>query len=164
MNISRRSFILLGILFWIVTIGTANAEPVKVPDLMLETAQGKLSLDKLQGQVVYVDFWASWCGPCRKSFPWMNQMQQRYGNKGFKIVAVNVDSDQALAKKFLTEHNANFTIAYDPQGKVASAFKVKGMPNSYLIDRNGQIHSSHIGFREKDVAAMEAGIKALIKQ
>jgi cytochrome c biogenesis protein CcmG/thiol:disulfide interchange protein DsbE len=164
MYISRRSFMLPGILFWIVTIGTVNAEPVKVPDLMLETAQGKLSLDKLQGQVVYVDFWASWCGPCRKSFPWMNQMQQRYGNKGFKIVAVNVDSDQALANKFLTEHNANFTIAYDPQGKAASAFKVKGMPNSYLIDRNGQIHSSHIGFREKDVASMEAEIKALIKQ
>jgi len=155
---------LLCTMIWLLGVITASAEPAKAPDLVLNTAQGKMSLSKLQGQVVYVDFWASWCAPCRKSFPWMNQMQQRYGNKGFKIIAVNVDSEQELAKKFLAEHQASFTVAFDPQGEAASAFNVKGMPNSYLIDRNGRIHSSHIGFREKDAAAMEAEIKALIKQ
>lgn len=164
MYFSRRPFMLLCIMIWLFGMSTANAAPVKAPDLVLNTTQGKVSLGKLQGQVVYVDFWASWCAPCRKSFPWMNQMQQRYGNKGFKIIAVNVDSDQVLAKKFLAENKADFTIAFDPQGEAASAFNVKGMPNSYLIDRNGRIHSSHIGFREKDAAAMESEIKALIKQ
>lgn len=132
------------------------------PNIKLQTNQGKLSLAELRGQVVYLDFWASWCGPCRKSFPWMNEMQQRYGKDGFKIVAINVDADPALAKQFLAEHNASFTIAYDNEGAVAKQFKVMGMPSSYLIDRNGNVHSAHIGFKEQEAPDMERKIKTLL--
>lgn len=152
------------ILVFLIFTGNANADSGRVPDLLLNTAQGKLKLSELQGQVVYVDFWASWCDPCRKSFPWMNTLQKRFAKAGFKIVAINVDTDISLARKFLNEHPASFTIAFDPDGAAAEAFKVKGMPNSYLIDRKGNVHSSHIGFREKDVAGMEAEIKTLLKQ
>lgn len=134
-----------------------------LPNLTLSSAQ-HLALQQYRGQVVYVDFWASWCGPCRKSFPWMNEMQKRYGKNGFKVIAVNVDSDQAQAKQFLGDHPADFTIAFDPNGAAAKEFQVTGMPNSYLFDRQGRLHSSHIGFREKDIAAMENEIKTLIQQ
>lgn len=164
MHRSKLFYTALFVLSCLFHTGIATAESIAAPDLSLTTDKGKLSLKSLRGQVVYVDFWASWCGPCRKSFPWMNVLQKRYAKQGFRIIAVNVDEDQALARKFLADHPANFTVAFDPNGNAAEAFKVKGMPNSYLIDRQGRIHSSHIGFREKDTAAMEAEIKALLNK
>jgi cytochrome c biogenesis protein CcmG/thiol:disulfide interchange protein DsbE len=164
MVLLQRSFILVCFILLSLGTSTVNAGAVKAPNIILKTSEGELSLEQLKGQVVYVDFWASWCGPCRKSFPWMNKMQQHYGNKGFRIIAINVDSDQLLAEKFLQENKSNFSIAYDQQGEVASIFNVKGMPNSFLIDRNGYIQSSHIGFLEKDADSMEAAIKALVIQ
>ena len=99
-----------------------------------------------KGKVVYLDFWASWCGPCRKSFPWMNTMQQQYQPQGLVIISVNVDNEKALAEEFLAEVPTNFTVFYDPKGKVARKFKLRGMPSSYLIDRTGKMVSAHVGF------------------
>lgn len=130
--------------------------------LNLQSAKGAFTLQQLQGKVIYVDFWASWCGPCRKSFPWMNEMQQRYGKDGLQIVAINLDQDPQLAKQFLADLPANFTVAYDAAGISAKEFKVQGMPSSYLFDRSGKLHSSHIGFKEKDAGAIEAQIKSLL--
>lgn len=132
------------------------------PEVQLKTAQGAMSLQELRGQVVYVDFWASWCGPCRKSFPWMNAMQQRYGKDGFTIVAINVDSDPALARQFLSDNKAGFTIAYDHEGVIARQFKVMAMPSSYLIDRDGNVHATHLGFREHEAPELERTIKTLL--
>jgi peroxiredoxin len=94
----------------------------------------------------------------------MNDLQQRFGNQGLVVVAVNVDKSRELSDKFLQSVPAQFTIAYDPEGKTASAFHVKGMPSSYLIDRQGRIHSSHIGFRDDNTASMEAAITSLLQQ
>jgi thiol-disulfide isomerase/thioredoxin len=135
-----------------------------LPDVTVTTAQGSLRLSELRGQVVYVDFWASWCVPCRKSFPWMNQLQQQYSKQGLKIVAINLDKDPQLAKQFLADFPANFTVAYDPEGLSATQFKVQAMPTSYVIDRQGKLQATHLGFREKDTAAMEAEIKALVSK
>ena len=123
-----------------------------------------VSLAALRGKVVYLDFWASWCQPCRQSFPWMNSMLKRHADKGLVIVAVNVDKSRELSDRFLKDMPAQFTIAYDPEGKVASAYKVKGMPSSYLIDRQGRLHSSHVGFRSENTAAMESAITSLLQQ
>jgi DsbE subfamily thiol:disulfide oxidoreductase len=135
-----------------------------VPSNPVKTDTQSIDLHSLKGQVVYVDFWASWCGPCRKSFPWLNQMQAKYGAKGFKVIAVNVDNERKLADAFLKEHKAEFTIGYDPSGDLAKAFGVQGMPSSYLIDRQGVIRFSHVGFREKDVGSLEENIQSLIKE
>ena len=121
-------------------------------------------LADLKGQVVYLDFWASWCGPCRKSFPWMNEIQAKYKDQGFTVVSINVDHDKTLADKFLQEMPANFSVIYDPKGKIAQQFKLKGMPSSYLIDRDGEIVSAHVGFVEKKKAIYEQAIKQLIQQ
>ncbi len=149
------------VLFFSLGIFTV-AHADDLPNLSLQTKQGGLHLNELRGQVVYLDFWASWCVPCRKSFPWMNDMHQRYSKDGLKIVAINLDKEVNLAKQFLTEYPANFTVAYDPEGLSAEKFKVQAMPSSYLIDRQGKLHSTHLGFKEKDTAAMEAAIKSLL--
>jgi len=132
------------------------------PDFSLPTDHGKVSLSALKGQVVYVDFWASWCSPCRKSFPWMNEIYSRYKDRGFRIVAVNLDSDREDCDKFLKKIPADFTIAFNPEGNVADAYGVMGMPSSYLIDREGRIHATHMGFRDGDKAGIESEIRALL--
>ena len=152
---------LVAILIFVTTLATAYAGPA--PDFELPTKAGSVSLQSMRGQVIYVDFWASWCKPCRKSFPWMNTLQAKYRDKGLQIVAVNVDSDLEQVKRFLEKYPSDFVVAYDADGKVASLYQVKGMPSSYLIDKQGNIHASHIGFREEDKAAVETQINQLLQ-
>jgi cytochrome c biogenesis protein CcmG, thiol:disulfide interchange protein DsbE len=134
-----------------------------VPELTFTTATGEpLSLAALRGKVVYLDYWASWCAPCRQSFPWMEQMQARYGERGFVVLAVNLDRERAEAQRFLAAAPAQFRIVYDPNGDTARSMKVKGMPSSFLIGRDGEIVSSHIGFRDTDRAPREAEIRTLL--
>jgi len=132
------------------------------PDFSLPGTQGEVSLAELHGQVVYLDFWASWCTPCRQSFPWMDAMQTKYGSRGLQVIAVNLDKEAAKRDEFLTATNPHFTIAYDPEGGVAENYEVMGMPSSYLIGRDGNIHYNHIGFREKDQGKLEQQILELL--
>jgi thiol-disulfide isomerase/thioredoxin len=121
-----------------------------------------LDLEALSGHVVYLDFWASRCTPSRQSFPWMNHMQREFGQDGLVIVAVNVDHSRPDAEQFLHEHSPDFRIVFDPDGTLAERFGVKGMPTSFLLDRDGRIHSEHDGFRLKDRAALEQQIRSLL--
>ncbi len=105
-----------------------------------------LDLSAFKGKVVYLDFWASWCVPCRLSFPWMNQMQQIYASKGVVVVAVDVDRDRAQADEFLGQVPHAFRIVYDPSGKIARQYDFKDMPTSVLIGRDGKQHFVHSGF------------------
>lgn len=134
------------------------------PAFKIPTAKGMVDLSELKGQVIYLDFWASWCTPCRKSFPWMNEMENKYKDDGLKIVAVNLDKTRDVIDKFLKRTPANFTIAYDPGGQLAQSYKLVGMPTSYLIDRLGHIQATHVGFRKKDQEKLEAKIKGLLNQ
>jgi cytochrome c biogenesis protein CcmG, thiol:disulfide interchange protein DsbE len=122
-------------------------------------AADELNLEAYRGQVVWLDFWASWCTPCRRSFPWMNEIVERYADQGLVIVGVNVDQERNLAEQFLLETPANFNVVYDPDGSFAKEFEVLGMPSSYLIDRNGNVISSHIGFRRDERENYEAAIR-----
>ena len=115
--------------------------------LGISTAQAQpLDLTAYRGRIVYLDFWASWCAPCRLSFPWMNQLQQLYGSQGLVVIAVNVDRDRAKADDFLRETPAGFKVVYDPSGQIAGKFDIKAMPTSLLIGRDGKIHFVHSGF------------------
>ena len=115
-----------------------------------------LQLEQYQGTVVVVDFWASWCVPCRRSFPWMNDMQAKYGDQGLVVIAVNVDRERAAAEEFLAEVPADFRIHYDNDGVVAEAFGVEAMPSSYVIGRDGEIVARHLGFKVKKQDEYEA--------
>jgi len=131
----------------------------------LETSQVALQemLAQHKGEVIYLDFWASWCLPCRKSFPWMNQMQRRYHEQGFAVISVNLDANEALAKAFLVNNIADFPVIYDPKGHIAQHFAIKGMPSSMLIGRQGKIRQSHSGFFNSKVKGYEAEIVSLLK-
>jgi len=129
------------------------------PRFTLPGRAGTVDLDSLRGKLVLVDFWASWCGPCQQSFPWMAEMYRRYAEKGFTIVAVNLDKERGLADEFLAKHLVPFPVAYDPSGKTAKSYKVWGMPTSYLVSPKGEILSTHMGFDAKNTAAFEAAIQ-----
>lgn len=105
-----------------------------------------VSLDALHGKVVYVDFWASWCGPCQQSFPWMRELHDRYASRGLVIVAIDLDKDREAADRFLARHPSRFVVAYDPAGKTAEAFDVTAMPSSYLIGPDGVLLHAMAGF------------------
>ena len=133
------------------------------PPFSLATAQGDtIALPQLRGRIVYVDFWASWCAPCRRSFPWMNEMQKRYGDRGLTIVAINVDRRQADADRFLEANIARFTVVYDSEGVTPLAYSVKGMPSSYLIDPRGRVVNVEEGFRDDRKTALEDQIRSLL--
>jgi len=112
-------------------------------------------LNQYKGKVVYLDFWASWCVPCRKSFPWMNQLTEEYSTADLVIIAVNLDKKEELAEEFLKENPANFDIFYDPKGVLAKRFKIKGMPSSVIFDRAGKPVAAHTGFFVKKIQQYE---------
>jgi len=121
-------------------------------------------LKSLDGKVVLVAFWASWCSPCLQSFPWMNELQQKHSEEGLVIVAVNLDQERALADAFLKKVPAKFRVEYDAEGAIARQFGVQAMPTSFLIDRNGRVRVRHRGFREKQRAEREDQIEQLLKE
>jgi thiol-disulfide isomerase/thioredoxin len=118
----------------------------------------------LSGKVVLVDFWASWCGPCLRSFPWMNELQQRHAGEGLVIVAVNLDQDRALADAFIKKLPPKFRVEFDPAGAVATQFGVQAMPTSFLVDRRGQVRARHAGFRDALRVEREQQIQQLLKE
>lgn len=109
--------------------------------------QQATSIDRLHGKVVYLDFWASWCVPCRQSFPFMNELQERYGDDGLVILAVNVDAKRSDADRFLTQYPADFRVLYDPHAALPPVYQVMGMPTAFLIDHRGNVAQTEVGFR-----------------
>lgn len=134
------------------------------PDFKLASAKGMVELNALKGKVVYVDFWASWCTPCRKSFPWLNEMNKKYKGQGLEIIGINLDKSREPIDQFLAKTPAEFTIAYDPSGGTAANYKVMGMPSTYIIGRSGFIDFTHVGFRDKDKEELENKIKDLLSK
>lgn len=125
----------------------------------LQAAESQVSLDAYRGGVTYVDFWASWCGPCAESFPWLNAMQAKYGAKGLHIVGVGVDSQSASADHFLKAHAPQFPIVRDPDGKLAERYAIEGMPYAVLLDAKGRVLSRHSGFRPAQTNEYEHAIQ-----
>lgn len=125
-------------------------------------AESELHLDRFRGKVVLVDFWASWCAPCRQSFPWLNAMQAKYADRGLVVIGINVDREHADAQHFLLEVPASFEILYDPSGSLAAQYEVPGMPSSYVFDPTGKLIGKHIGFRNASRAEREAEIEKLL--
>jgi cytochrome c biogenesis protein CcmG, thiol:disulfide interchange protein DsbE len=125
-------------------------------------AAGTLDLERYRGKVVLLDFWASWCEPCRHSFPWLNEMQAKYASQGLVVIAVNVDRERAEAERFLRDVPARFEVVYDPAGALAEAYDVPGMPVSYVIGRDGEIIGQHVGFRSAARAEREAELQRLL--
>jgi len=121
-------------------------------------AEDSLDLTQYEGKVVVLDFWASWCVPCRRSFPWWNTMHAKYAEEGLVIIGVNLDNEPDSALSFLEEFPAEFRIYYDTEKELARSFGVQAMPSTYIIGRNGEIFAKHFGFKVKKQDEYEAVI------
>jgi thiol-disulfide isomerase/thioredoxin len=141
----------------------------QAPDFRTTTLEGNsqgvpFQLNQLRGQVVYVDFWASWCVPCRLSFPALDQLHKKYRARGFEVVAVNKDVVAVDSRRFLARIPVGFTLVVDPDDKIVRAYQVKAMPSGYLLDRKGKVRHVHEGFRSDSAAQIETLIIDLLKE
>jgi peroxiredoxin len=125
---------------------------------------GKVSLADLKGQVVMINFWATWCGPCRQEMPLLAQLHDKYEPLGFTMLGVNVEPDSAAAVAWLKGVPVTFPILFDTDSAVAGRFGVEGMPSSVLVDRNGQVRYIHRGYKPGDEAKYADMIRSLVKE
>lgn len=115
-----------------------------------------------KGKVLYLDFWASWCVPCRATFPLMNELRQTYSDEELAIVAVNLDGQRRNADEFLRQYPAKFSVLFDPEGVLASRYQLPGMPTSYTYDKHGMLVHTHIGFQKNDADAVRSRMAKLL--
>jgi len=121
------------------------------------------SLNAYRGKVVFVDFWASWCGPCLRSFPWLSRMQDKYADQGLVVLGVNLDRNRADADAFIQKLKPGFTILYDDSATLAHQFDVQTMPSSFILDPNGEIVMAHRGFTTKMAPELENKLMIILK-
>ncbi len=139
-------------------------EPRLAPDidLPLLTSGEVRSLSALRGKVVYVDFWGSWCLPCRESLPFLNEIRNSLSRDDFEVLAINLDELAEDATRFLANYPVDYPVLADPHHTTVRAYGVEVLPSSFLIDRQGRICTSHVGFKSAQKDTIEEGIQALL--
>jgi thiol-disulfide isomerase/thioredoxin len=153
---------LVALLAGALPAAAAVAEGAPAPAIVaapLRAGEPPVSLAGLKGRVVYVDFWASWCVPCRSSMPVLDGLARRFGARGFSVVGVNKDTSPADAERFLRRVPVAFSLVSDADDAIARAFDVKAMPSGYLIDRGGVVRAVHRGFTPETAAVLEREIE-----
>jgi thiol-disulfide isomerase/thioredoxin len=163
-----KRLILLATLAWLAAPVAFAAEAelgMPVPDVKLPLLAGGTSMDlaQLRGKVVYLDFWASWCGPCRQSLPELERLRTKYAQH-FEVYAVNLDEKPADGLKFLEKYPVSYPVVSDAAARFPEMFGIKGMPTSYLIDREGNLRYMHEGYRDGDAQKIESLIQQLIAE
>ena len=135
------------------------------PDFSLPSNQGApLQFSDLKGQVVMLNFWASWCTPCREEMPLIEALHQKYKRLGFTVYGVNVDRNPKKAQPLLDEFNISFPIGYDKKGKVSGLYDVSAMPSTVMVDRNGQLRYLHLGYETGHEKNYEQHIRQLLRE
>jgi peroxiredoxin len=135
------------------------------PDFTLESREGgTVTLSELKGQVVLINFWATWCGPCRKEMPLLEQLYQRYEPLGFTLLGVNVEEQAGDAEKFLGEVPVSFPVLWDPENQVSKLYDVSAMPSTVLVDRQGNMRFLHHGYQEGYENAYQDQIRTLVRE
>ena len=166
----RRSFAAVAALLFmlagaaVASVASAASAVADEPAPRVVVPAAAFELAAHAGKVVVLDFWASWCKPCRESMPWLSGLQRQHGAKGLQVVAVSVDTDEGAMRARLAELDPGIVVVFDPEGTLAAQYKLEGMPTSYLIDRAGKVRGSHLGFRAKEAAAREAEVVALLEE
>jgi thiol-disulfide isomerase/thioredoxin len=135
-----------------------------LPDLASFELEGKLP-DELRGRVILLDFWASWCGPCKASFPAMDALAKEFGGRGLTVIAVGVDEKRENLRQFVASAKVSFTVVRDARHKLVAAADVRSMPASFLVDRAGKVRFVHAGFdRERTPREYAREIVQLLKE
>lgn len=151
-----------------VSIQASDTSPAPAFTLPLLSADGSTgpyaSLSDYRGQVIYLDFWASWCTPCRKSLPWANNLHNELNDQGFTVLAINLDEEKEMAVEFLQEVPLDFPVLYDGTGSVSPSYQLMGMPTSFIIDRQGNLRAVHTGFNPKSAAEVADAIRTVLAE
>ncbi|HUN26013.1 MAG TPA: TlpA disulfide reductase family protein [Steroidobacteraceae bacterium] len=143
----------------------ANVTGGPAPDFTLPArAGGTVSLDQFKGQVVMINFWASWCEPCRKEMPLLNDIYRQYGPMGFTLIGVNVEPERSSALAWLKQTPVSFPVLFDATSKVSQLYGVPGMPTTVFIDRKGNVRMLHQGYNPGDENAYLDEIRELIRE
>ena len=151
----------------LLLLGTASAASIQgmAPNFTLKSNTGKnFKLSELRGQVVLLNFWASWCGPCRQEMPLLEKLHKRYSALGFTVLGVNVEEDTSKAKTLLKDISVSFPILFDTKNTVSKQYKVSAMPSTVMIDRDGNMRYLHKGYKPGDEAQYKKWVKQLIKE
>ena len=156
---------LLSLAGGLASAADAVVKPWPAPAFSLKDKAGQVrTLAEFKGRVVLVDFWASWCGPCKASFPALDSLHEELHGEGLEVVAINVDEDRKDAQAFLEGRSPSMTVLFDSQGRSPEDFKVEGMPSSFLIDREGNVRFQHMGFTEQTKADFRREIAFLLRE
>jgi len=156
-------------LLFFMTVGQASAGMIneKAPAISLNDLKGRqVTLDGFKGKVVFVDFWASWCGPCKQEFPEINKFITKYKDKDVVVLAVNVDKQRSHVEEFLSKIpnlSEKITVVLDPDSRVVASYNARMMPTSFIIDKDGVVRYIHFGFNESDPSSWTAEIDGLLK-
>jgi len=149
---------------WSISAGSTST-PVPAPNFTLKSMAGKnIKLSELTGNVVLVNFWASWCGPCRQEMPYLNAIHNKYEPLGFTVLGVNVEEQVDNAKAFLADRPVDFPILLDSSNQISKLYDVIAMPSTVVIDRDGNIRFIHHGYQSGDEAKYREMIKTLIRE
>ncbi len=158
----HRGLIAAFIIVCSVLTGASNGP---APDFTLPVRSGgTLALNDLKGQVVMLNFWASWCGPCRQEMPLLDQMHKKYEALGFKLLGVNVEADTKDAERWLAQTPVTFPILFDRENKVSQMYSVNAMPSTVFIDRKGNVRYLHRGYKAGDEGEYLNQIRALLRE
>jgi len=147
--------------------GVANASPIsgQAPNFTLKSNTGKnLKLSEFRGQVVMINFWASWCAPCRQEMPLLEDLYKKYKRLGFTILGVNVEENSAPARKLLKNIRVSFPILFDTKNKVSKLYNVSAMPSTILVDRNGKMRFLHKGYKPGYEAEYQKQVRSLVRE
>jgi peroxiredoxin len=146
------------------TAAGVDGSPPAPPFTLTSRAGPEISLASLNGQVVMINFWASWCGPCRQEFPALDEIYRKYRPMGFEMIGINVESERSDAERFLGATNVSFPILFDPDNKVSGSYGVSAMPTTFLVDRQGRLRWQHRAYKPGDEAAYIEQVRALLRE
>ncbi len=155
-------FVVLAISFLILFACTASAGNPPKSLVTIDSVIDDSAL--LRDKVVYVDFWASWCTPCRLSFPFMNHLLTKYGDKGLAVIAINLDRTSAEAEQFLDDMRSNLQVVFDSTGSLAKIYGLEALPSSFIYGRDGVLRTKHEGFYPKDTLSLDSLVNSLLAE
>jgi peroxiredoxin len=165
LNFSIRCFAILIIGSFLVPICYSATIGDQAPNFRLPSLSGQeVGLETFKGEVILLNFWASWCGPCQEELPELESLHQKYKERGFQVVGINIDKKKQNAQKFVDQFHLSFSILLDPESEIVRRYLGRSMPTSYLIDRKGEVREVIFGYNRKKLPQIEKSIVGLLDE